>query len=145
MALSDHDGEELFFELPGGTSSLNAEFRSNTAPRTVRVITGDSVVPGLIDDRSVDLIKIDTESTEPEVIAGLRSTIARDRPVIFCEVLATRTEARLQPLLDELGYQAWWLSEDGPVRRPTIAGVANWVNWLFLPDDSTPPVPPSAR
>ncbi len=138
VALSDHDGEEQFFELPGGTSSLNPEFRSDTAPRTVRVARGDEVLPGLLGDARVDLVKVDTESTEPEVLSGLSGTLERDRPVVFCEVLRGRTEDRLQPIVDQLGYTTWWLSGDGPVRQDRIVGRPGFVNWLFLPDDSAP-------
>lgn len=138
VALSDHEGEAQFFELPGGTSSLNPDFRSDTEPRVVTVARGDEVLPDLVGDRQVDLVKIDTESTEPEVLAGLRGTLERDRPVVFCEVLRGRTEERLQPIVDELGYRTWWLSHDGPVREDRIVGRPGFVNWLFLPDDRTP-------
>jgi FkbM family methyltransferase len=138
VALSDHDGEAQFFELPGGTSSLNPEFRAATEPRVVTLARGDDVVRDLVRDRPVDLVKVDTESTEPEVLAGLRQVLAEDRPVVFCEVLRGRTEERLQPLVDELGYRTWWLGPDGPVRRDRIDGVPTFVNWLFLPDDATP-------
>ena len=138
IALSDHNGEAQFFELPGGTSSLNPEFRSNTEPRSVRVARGDDILPDLLGTQPVDLMKIDTESTEPEVLAGLRATVARDRPVIFCEVLRGRSEDRLQRIVDELGYRAWWLSGYGPVRQDRIVGRAGFVNWLFLPDHDAP-------
>jgi Methyltransferase FkbM domain len=36
----------------------------------------------------VDLVKIDTETTEPAVIRGMARTLARDRPDVVCEVLA---------------------------------------------------------
>lgn len=138
IALSDHEGEAQFFELPGGTSSLNPDFRADTAPRTVTVSRGDELVPVLLGDRRVDLVKVDTESTEPEVLAGLHQTLSADRPVIFCEVLRGRTESRLQPIADDLEYRTWWLGPDGPVRQARIAGVPTYVNWLFLPDDAEP-------
>lgn len=141
LALSDHEGEEQFFELPGGTSSLNPDFRSATEPRAVKVARGDDVIDQFVAGEPVDLVKIDTESTEPEVIEGLRSTLERDRPVIFCEVLRGRTEARLQPIIDDLGYHTWWLSGEGAVRQDRISGRPGFVNWLFLPDESSPPPP----
>lgn len=138
IALSDYEGQEEFFELPGGTSSLNPTFRVAATPRLVEVARGDDVVPGLARDRRIDLIKVDTESTEPEVLGGLTETVRRDRPVIFCEVLRGRTEQRLQPLIDHLGYRSWWLSGDGPVPEARIEGRSGQVNWLFLPDDRAP-------
>jgi FkbM family methyltransferase len=144
VALSDHDGDQLFFELPGGTSSLNPEFRRDTAARQVRVARGDSLVQSLVEGRRVDLVKIDTESTEPDVISGLRDTIAADRPAIFCEVLRGRTEDRLQQLVDELGYDTWWLGPAGPERSSRIEGRPTFVNWLFLPSGTAPLTAPDA-
>lgn len=138
VALSDHNGEQPFYELPGGTSSLNPDFRDSTVPRVVQVQKGDDLLPEVIGSHRIDLIKVDVESMEPEVLSGLEHTIRRDRPIIFCEVLRGRCEDRLQPLVDEHGYKTWWLGPDGPVHRDRIAGVPNYVNWLFLPDDRHP-------
>lgn len=139
-ALADHEGTADLFEVPGGTSSLNPGFRPGSTPRTVTVSTGDAVVAEVAPGGRVDLIKVDTESTEPAVLRGLRDTIERDRPVIFCEVLSGRTEADLQPLIDGWGYRSHWLSAEGPVARRTIEGdpTNRYANWLFLPDDGPP-------
>jgi FkbM family methyltransferase len=57
----------------------------------------------------VDLVKLDTETTEPEVIEGGAATIARDRPNIVCEVLNADSAARLTELLAPLGYRFYEL------------------------------------
>ena len=137
-ALADETGTTEFYELPGGTSSLNPEFRADTVTRTVEVGRGDDIVAEEIPDRTVDLIKLDTESTEPAALRGLHATIERDRPVIFCEALPGRTEAELQELVDGWGYRTYWLSGTGPIARSPIAGERTFVNWLFLPDDQPP-------
>lgn len=69
-----------------------------------------------------------------------RRTITEDRPAIFCEALRGRTEERLQVLLDEFGYDTWWLGPDGPVHRGRIDGHPEFLNWLFLPR-GTQPIP----
>lgn len=139
-ALSDTDGTAVFHEA-GGNSSLNAGFRPGAVERPVDVARGDTVVADLFGTAPIGLIKIDTESTEPDVLRGLTATIARDRPVIVCEVLAGRTEDQLQGLVDAWGYRSWWLGPDGPVRRSAITGDPGHrhVNWLCLPDDQPPP------
>ena len=137
VALSDHDGDEDFYELDGN-SSLNPNFRSAGRGRRVSVAKGDNIVPKLAEGRSIDLMKVDTESTEPDVLTGLQLTITEHRPVIFCEVLRGRTESRLQPFVDRLAYRTWWLSPDGPIREDRIEGRLEGVNWLFLPDDRDP-------
>ncbi len=146
VALSDHRGDAPFFQLPGGTSSLNPAFRAGSPERTVAVDRGDAVLPPLLDGRRVDLVKIDTESTEPAVIRGMAELLRAHRPVVVCEVLAGRTEPELQELVDDLGYATWWLGPDGPVHRAAITGdpTARHVNWLFLPDEGAPRSPRGA-
>lgn len=139
-ALADRGGVADFHETPGGNSSLNPEFRADTDSHQVELARGDDVVAELIPGLRVALVKIDTESTEPVVLRGLDETIRRDRPVIFCEVLAGRTEEALQELVGGWGYRTYWLSESGPVEKAAIEGdpTNRYVNWLFLPDDQAP-------
>ena len=56
----------------------------------VSTVTVDSFVESRGIDR-VDLVKIDTESTEPSVIRGMLSTLRRDRPSIIVEILPGRS------------------------------------------------------
>ena len=85
-------------------------------------------VDRLVRERSiprVDLVKIDTASTEPDVLDGLRGTLGRDRPWIVCEVLKGRgAEERLGPVLGPLGYRSYRLTPDGPIPRTRIEGSA---------------------
>lgn len=139
VALSDEDGTATFYGS-GGTSSLNPAFRSGAPGEPVVVARGDAFLATHLPGVRVDLIKIDVESTEPAALAGLASTIERDRPVIFCEVLSGRTEDGLQALVDAWGYRTYWLSGSGPVARDRIEGdpAHRYLNWLFLPDDAPP-------
>ena len=85
------DGWAPFFHVPGlipcssslseafmrGTSGLETVMvpvvRLDTFARTHRVT-------------AIDLIKLDTETTEPDVLAGMGELLPRSRPDIFCEV-----------------------------------------------------------
>lgn len=146
-AWSDYEGTASFYEVPGGTSSLNSNFRRGSLPTPVNVKTGDSVLEELDLAGRVGLVKIDTESTEPAVLRGLASTIERDRPVIFCEVLKGRSEEDLQGLMDQWEYKCYWLTGDGPVARALISGdpTHRYDNWLFLPNDEAPLAPDAVR
>ena len=139
VALDDHTGTAEFF-VSGGTSSLNPDFRRPTATLTVEVDRGDDRVARHAGGLPVDLVKVDTESTEPAVLRGLQETIRRDRPAIFCEVLAGRTEEPLQELIGDLGYEPWHLTLRGQERRPRLHGDNSEPNWLLLPRGATPPV-----
>jgi FkbM family methyltransferase len=78
----------------------------------------------------VDLIKLDTETTEPDVIEGAATTIARDLPHIVCEVLNGYSAARLTRMLTPLGYRFYELLIDG-VREHDAVPVPASLNCLF--------------
>ncbi|MGH9200478.1 MAG: FkbM family methyltransferase, partial [Vicinamibacterales bacterium] len=122
-------------ELPT-SSSLSFEFMK-TAPSLavsrVRVIVLDRFVTerGV---EAVDLVKIDTESTEPDVLRGMGEILARHRPTIVCEVLAHRgAETSLEELLGPLGYNFYLLTPAGPALRDHVEGHPEWLNYLFTP------------
>jgi hypothetical protein len=105
---------------------------------TVPVITLDRYVA----DRQipkVDLVKIDTESTECQVLRGMRTTLKRDRPDILCEVLrGSASVGDLEEMLGPLGYHYYLLTPEGPLQRDHISGQPDWLNYLF--STAEPPV-----
>jgi len=131
IALGDLTGPATFY-LSGGTSSLNKDFRSETRGVVVDVVTGDEYL-GRLGIPKVDLIKMDTESTEPAVLRGLRERLAADQPDILCEVLAGRTEPQLEELLGPVGYFYYWVRSAGLVPRKQIRGDPTYrhPNYLF--------------
>jgi FkbM family methyltransferase len=136
-AVGDDDGEAEFFHTQVGiptSSSLSFEFMRSTRElqsQKVKVITLDRFVR----DRSlgcVDLVKIDTESTEPQVLRGMIDTLRRDHPTIICEALKDRgSEKLLEEILSPLGYRYYLLTPDGPEPRARIEGHPIWLNYLF--------------
>ena len=80
----------------------------------------------------VELMKIDTESTEPPVLDGMGERLACDHPIIVCEVLkGGRTERRLEEILAPLGYRFYLLTAEGPQQRDRIEGHAEDLNYVF--------------
>ena len=124
LAVSDRDGETNLFmpagTLPTGASTL-AGFRPARSTLLVRTVTLDAYV-AQHDTGHVDLVKIDTESTEHEVLAGMQQIMDRDAPVIIAEVLAGRNEAAQQSILAAHGYRWFWLTNSGPVAVDQIVG-----------------------
>ncbi len=57
----------------------------------------------------VQFIKIDVEGMEEAVLAGAAKLIARDRPLIYFEVLEIARLATARKLLTDLGYELRWL------------------------------------
>lgn len=140
-AVGDINGTAAFFHVSApmpSSSSLSWEFMRSTGQvrsLTVPVITLDRVVH---DNRldHIDLVKIDTESTEPQVLRGMIETLHRDHPAIICEVLTGRgSERSLEEILQPLGYRYYLLTPDGPIPRHRIEGHPEWLNYLFTPLD----------
>ena len=115
------------------SNSLAKGFRPAKGELQVSVCTVDEVLgaePGRV------LIKIDTESTEPDVLRGAERTLTTVRPCIICEVLAGRTEAALMELLRPHEYTFYHLTTDMRwTPRDQIEGDRTYQfrDWLFLP------------
>jgi FkbM family methyltransferase len=142
-AAGESDGSlELFHgdsEIPS-SSSLSYQFMSGLLGGRVRstrvpVVALDEYVHRRGISR-VDLVKIDTESTEPGVLRGMRQTLERDRPTIVCEVLPdAKTGPDLQGLLGPLGYRYYHLTPDGPSWTHSVEPHPRWMNYLFSVSD----------
>lgn len=63
-------------------------------------------------NRRVQFIKIDVEGMEEAVLSGARGLLARDRPLIYFEVLEIDRLAPIRELLSSLGYKLRWLASD---------------------------------
>jgi FkbM family methyltransferase len=118
-------------------SSLRSDMLMATLPADsirhvpVPVVTLDRVVA---EHRvaQVSLLKLDTERTEHEVLAGCRDTLARDRPEIICEVWPDAgNERQLEDLLRPLGYHFYQLLPEGIEARTEIVGSEHALNYLF--------------
>jgi FkbM family methyltransferase len=122
--------------LPSSSSLSKAFVAAKTAhvrEVSVPVVTID----GFMEERhlqTVDLMKIDTESTEPDVLLGAMRTLETSRPTIVCEVLkGTQTGSRLERILEPLGYRYYHLTPSGPCSTRTVQGHERWKNYLFAP------------
>jgi FkbM family methyltransferase len=138
-AVGDIDGTAEFFftETPMPcSSSLSYDFM-RSAERLVSVETAVITLDAFAREKAlqgVDLVKIDTETTESQVLCGMTETIRRDQPFIVCEVLQGRgSEETLQQIIRSLGYRAYLLTPDGPQLRDRIEGHPEWLNYLFTP------------
>ncbi len=83
------------------------------------------------------VIKIDTESTEPDVLFGAANTLREHRPWVLCEVLAGRVEERLTEALTPHGYHWYHITDEVPYQAATvIEGDRTYrhLMWLFAPE-----------
>jgi FkbM family methyltransferase len=136
-AAAEADGHAELFHVSTSmptSSSMSLDFMRSAGElrrSTVQVVTLDRILR----ERKLehlDLVKMDTESTEPKVIAGMADSLRRFRPALVCEVLpACGVEAALSALLEPLGYQDYLLTSQGPVPQEVIAADPRWFNHLF--------------
>jgi FkbM family methyltransferase len=102
---------------------------------TVKVSTLDDEIGELLPA----VVKIDVEGSELDVIQGARALLAAARPLLIFEHVPTaaalygaRSEA-LWDLLDELHYEVFSITGDGPFSRQAFAQSRQIVNWLARP------------
>jgi len=130
---------EFFFGGPWSSdSSLNSAHRPNRRPRRVPMTTIDHYVASKGID-ALDLMKIDTETTEPEVLKGGEAAIKRFRPYIVAEVLPTADIAALTSFQASQGYACARITGAGlaaeELRSDADQGDAGPANWLFFPQE----------
>ena len=134
-AVTDREGSITFYMRPGALleGSTLKGFREGAQGVSVEAVTLDSYVLRRRIPK-VDLLKIDTEATEPSVLEGASCTLRRDAPVIICEVLYGRTEKELHRLLDGTGYEYFWITDRGLIRKDRIEGdpTYKFQNYLFV-------------
>jgi len=144
LAAGATGGTADFHYVPGGlpsSSSLSLPFMAQTGfpldHRRVPVVTLDSFSREAALDH-LDLVKVDTESTEPDVLEGMVFVLKRHRPHIVCEVLAGRAdEGRLEAILRPLGYRFYVLKQGGPTPAEHVRAEAAWLNHLFVHETRT--------
>jgi FkbM family methyltransferase len=117
------------------SNSLKAGHRAATGTVDVPVERLDDYVART--GRRPAVVKIDTETTEPDVLTGGLETLRTVRPWVVCEVLAGTTEGALMAILRPLGYRFHHLgSGPVPVEADEITGDPTWLHrdWLFTPE-----------
>ncbi|GAA1789647.1 hypothetical protein GCM10009682_09560 [Luedemannella flava] len=136
LALGARNGHATFYlsDSTDSSNSLAEGFRASSEQLRVTVETLDSYVErtGLVPA----VLKVDTETTEPDVLAGAERTIARHRPWILCEVLRGRVEERLTRVLAPHGYRWYHITDAVPYQeKQVIAGDPSYrhLMWLFAP------------
>jgi FkbM family methyltransferase len=117
VALTDQDGVVALYDQPGAEheydSTLNKEFSSEYPDAIAVEVQGrslDSLVKELGLTR-VELMKIDVEMHEPELLAGARMVLARDRPAMLIEVLNEHIGDRIMKTIKDLDYVHYCIDE----------------------------------
>jgi FkbM family methyltransferase len=138
-AVGGESGKAKFFHVSDSeyptSSSLSRGFMEGTgatlSATTVNVLSLDDFLQTRTVSR-VDLIKIDAESTEPDVLRGAATILERDRPNIVCEVLTHGgNEAALEKLLSPYSYKFYLMTPQGLLPRERIQAHPEFFNYFF--------------
>lgn len=136
IALSDRDGQaDLYLsDATDSSNSLVPGFRPSSSSIEVPTVRLDSYVA----DSGVvpHVLKIDTETNEPDILSGARDTISSLRPWMIVEVLAGRTEQQLMSELAPFDYLWFRIDDSLPfIASSEIVGdpTYEYTNWLFAP------------
>lgn len=144
LAVGSPSGTAQFFHVRGGipsSSSLSQGFmqavvaREELTSTSVEVVEVDDFVQSRGLTGRIDLIKVDTETTEAAVIRGMLRTLRSDRPDIVCEVLDASVAETIEALLQPLGYEFFLLTVAGAVRCDRIRPDAVWRNYILRARD----------
>ncbi len=95
FGLWDCDRELVFNLAPAwnmGMGSFKEKIEGISETARLPVRRGDDVLKELHIER-IDFMKIDVQGAEDEVIAGLRQTIARSRPLVWMEISETTRQS----------------------------------------------------
>ncbi len=128
QALSDRNERAHFYEVKnrkytylkynlGGVGSLQVD--SAKSHDVVETKTLDSFVS----ENSievVDLIKIDTEGTEIKILEGASNTLNSFKPIVICETLFDKIEAKLERTMKSHGYLFYQAKNGKLVQVDTI-------------------------
>jgi len=141
LAAGSPGGMAEFFHVREGfpsSSSLSSRFMHSIVPSDE--LTSSTVEVVQVDDfvlthaiTGIDLVKIDTETTEASVLRGMQDTLRRDRPDVVCEILDADVAQAIEAIVAPLGYEFFVLTAEGPVQRPRIDPDQVWRNFLLRP------------
>jgi len=141
LALSDTCGLQNFFIASDNAYSglKDTGRKSIVRQEWVPCFAADQLLPALLQDKRVDLVKIDVEGFETQVLHGMEQLLRRYRPVIFCEIVGGRQnpdpEATVR-FCESLGYDAYVLS--GPKLISAAVHRDDLYNYFFIPRAAAP-------
>ena len=89
----------------------------------------------------LDLMKIDTETTEPDVLKGMPTALRAFHPVIIMEVLPCARLDEIGNFMQSYGYRCAWITDEKLVGkdRPVPDESLRFMNYLFWPRELAGP------
>ena len=136
FAASNSDGEATVYDLPTEhvySVTVNKNIHDpavDVIPTTIRTTRIDSVIEQY-QLGSIDLLKIDVETHEPEVLEGLGKYLREFRPTMLIEILTDEVGRRVEAALEGCNYVYFNIDEDlDAVRLVTQITKSDCYNYL---------------
>ncbi len=101
MALSDSSGEQPFFLVPDSTFRHTLVSEGGYPHIMVSTTTVDDFMESK--KERVSFVKIDVEGHEQSVLAGMKKTVGKDRPLVICEMPLNDTYPPVSPVIGKMG------------------------------------------
>jgi FkbM family methyltransferase len=143
MAASDQAGIARLFiptaehGLIETSASLSSDFKDQHSEVVeVRTIRLDDYY-GSFSER-IGIMKVDVEGAEGRLLRGATKVLARDRPIIFCEILPTsRTWDQVRKILSDCDYAIAEIQEDAVNMSVVEVQDVNVDNYILYPRGKT--------
>jgi len=84
---------------------------------------------------SIDLMKIDVETHEPEVMEGFSQYFERFRPILLIEILNDEAAQKLNNYFDVNKYNFYNIDEKAGIRKTTSLMKSDFYNYLIVPKE----------
>lgn len=132
-AVSDRDGTRTIYDSAGGhtyTASFMQGFEQNNVGVEVKTTTLSTFIRHQ-KLSSVDLMKIDVETHEYEVLAGLKEQFDLMKPTMVIEILTPELGGKIESLVRGKGYLYFAVHEDKAPSRISSLGDGTVRNFLL--------------
>lgn len=101
-----------------------------TIKTEIETITLDTVIERY-QINTIDLIKIDVETHEPEVLEGFKKYLPVFKPIILIEILTDEIGQKVESHVKELGYLYFNIDEKGCIRKVNNITKSDYYNYLL--------------
>lgn len=139
-AVSNQNSMAEFYDLATESqysASLNAGMLArfeNRVTYQVETLRLDSLLE--LNNKRVDLIKLDVEMHEPEAIEGMMELIKKNQPTILIEILNNDIAKRVDALLADLNYICFSIDEENPPKHIQGIQKSNFYNLLLIKEEN---------
>lgn len=146
LALSDEEGDTEFFykihpgfpgqelQLSGDNSLVNFKMDDRKTIKVKQTTLDRYLSENII--RHVDLMKIDTETTEHRVLRGAEHTVKKFRPIILCEVIKNFNEKLIEQFFGDMDYRFYKIEPNQLMECTSICDLQEEKNdFFFVPPE----------